>query len=108
MIEKRLTRLSKNNETFKDSKTGYQNALTNFNFKHKLKYTNDQDTKNKKKPAHTRKTIYFNPPYCQSVKTNIDKDFLKLIDKHFKEDHELGKIINRNNCKVLDSCMNNI
>ena len=37
MIEKILNRLSKNNEIFKDSITGYQNALTNSNFKHKLK-----------------------------------------------------------------------
>ena len=69
MIEKRLNRLSRYNEIFKDSITRYQNALTTSNFKHKLKYTNDQD--------------HFNSPYCQSVKTNIGKAFLQLIDKHF-------------------------
>ena len=75
MIEKRLNRLSKNEEIFKNSITGYQNALINSNFKHKLKYSNDQDNQNKKKPKRTRKIIYFNPPYCQSVKTNIGKIF---------------------------------
>ena len=64
MIEKRLKRLSNNNEIFKDSITGYQNALTNSNFKHKLKYTIDKDMKNKKKLKRSRKTIYFNPPCC--------------------------------------------
>ena len=108
MIEKRLNRLSKNEEIFKNSITGYQNALINSNFKHKLKYSNDQDNQNKKKPKRTRKIIYFNPPYCQSVKTNIGKIFLQLIDKHFKEDHKLNKIINKNNCKISYSCMNNI
>ena len=31
--------------------------------------------------------MLFNPPYCQSVKTNIGKEFLHLIDKHFKNDY---------------------
>ena len=108
MIEKRLNRLSKNNDIFNDSITGFQNALANSNFKYKLKYTNDQDTQNKKKPTRTRKTIYFNRPFCQSFKTNIGKAFLQLIDKHFKEDQKLNKIINRNNCKISYSCMDNI
>ena len=56
---------------FKESITGYQNALTNSNFKHKLKYSNHQSNQTKMKPAPTRKTIFFNPPYCQSVRTNI-------------------------------------
>ena len=34
MIDKRLKRLSKNVEIFKDSATGYQNALNYSNFKH--------------------------------------------------------------------------
>ena len=89
MIEKRLNRLSKNNDIFNDSITGFQNALANSNFKYKLKYTNDQDTQNKKKPTRTRKTIYFNPPYCKSVKTNIGKAILKLTYKHFKQDHKI-------------------
>ena len=108
MIEKRLNRLSKTKEIFNESITGYQNALTNSNFKDKLIYSNHQNNQSKKKPARTRKTIYFNPPYCQSVRTNIGKAFLQLIDKHFKEDHKLNKIINRNNCKISYSCMSNI
>ena len=108
MIKKRLNRLSKTKEIFNESITGYQNALTNSNFKHKLKHSSHQNNQSKKKPTRTRKTIYFNPPYCQSVRTNIGKAFLLLIDKHFKEDHKLNKIINRNNCKISYSCMSNI
>ena len=70
----------------KESTTAYQNALTNSNFIHELKYTNDQDTQKKKKLAHTVKFIHLNPPYYQSVKTSIVKAFLQLVDKHFKED----------------------
>ena len=81
MVEKRLKRLSKTEKIFNESITGYQNAKINSNFKHKLKHSSNHQ--NKKKPTQTRKKIYFNPPYCQSVRTIIGKAFLKLIDKHF-------------------------
>ena len=40
MIEKGLNRLSNTEKKFKESKTNYQNALTNSNFKHKFEYSN--------------------------------------------------------------------
>ena len=55
MIEKRLNRLSKSEQTFKESITGYQNGLTNSNFKHKLKYSNHRNNQNKKRPTRTKK-----------------------------------------------------
>ena len=33
---------------------------------------------------------------------------MQLIDKNFKEEHKLNKIINRNNCKISYSCIRNI
>ena len=39
MIEKRINRLSKSEKIFKNSVPIYQNALTDSNFKHKLKYS---------------------------------------------------------------------
>ena len=32
---------------------------------------------------------YFNPPFSENVKTNIGKEFLKLVSKHFPPDHKL-------------------
>ena len=58
----------------------------------------DQNTQ--KKTAQTRKTIYFNLSYCQSVNTNIGKTFLQILHKHFKQDQKMNKIINRSNCKI--------
>ena len=49
----------------------------------------------------------FNPPFSKSVKTNVGKTFLKLIDKHFPPSNPLHKIFNRNNVKVSYSCMEN-
>ena len=54
-----------------------------------------------------RKTMFFNPRYWQSVKTNIKKKFLDLIDKHFKKEN-MKKVFNRNNCKVSYCCMESV
>ena len=75
--------------------TTYQNALDNAKFKHKLRYTENIKTQTKKKTNRPRKTIYFNPPFCQSVKTNIGKAFFKITNKHWKQNEILSKILNK-------------
>ena len=55
-----------------------------------------------------RNVTWFNPPYSATVKTNIGKKFLKLVDKCFTPDHKLHKLINRNTVKVSYSCMPNM
>ena len=50
----------------------------------------------------------FNPPFSKNVKTNIARNFLCLIDKHFPPNHKLHKIFNRDTVKVSYSCMNNV
>ena len=93
MVEKRLIRLSKNRKTFNDNICTYQNALDKSNFKHKLTYTEDVNEQKKKNKNRSRKIIYFNPSFYQSVKTNVGKIFFELINKHFKENNELNKLI---------------
>ena len=72
-----------------------------------------------------KKMIWFNPHFSLNVKTNIVKEFFKLIRKHFPRDHSFIKILNLNtikqhkarvlknqertekrscNCRVKDSC----
>ena len=48
------------------------------------------------------------PTIQQSVKNNIGKQFLCLIDKHFPKHHCLHKICNRNTVKISCSCMPNM
>ena len=43
-----------------------------------------------------------------SLKTNIGKQFLELIDKHFPKNHVLYPIANRKNIKISYSCTRNI
>ena len=52
--------------------------------------------------------LWFNPPYSKSVKTNIGKLFLRLINKRFPPTHKNRKIHKRNAIKISYSCMPNM
>ena len=62
-------------------------------------------SRNKKK---SRKITWFNPPFNAAVTTDIGKQFLKLVDKHFHKNHPLGRLLNRNTVKISYSCTKNI
>ena len=47
-------------------------------------------------------------PFNKSVKTNVAKRFLKLVDRHFSKTNTLHKIFNRNTVKVSYSCIENM
>ena len=55
-----------------------------------------------------RKIIWFNPQCLRSVKTNIGKNFLHLLVKHFPDNNKMHKIFNKNTVKVSYSCMKNM
>ena len=68
---------------------------------------------NAAKPANKtrnrkRNILWYNPPYNSSVKTNIGREFLKLVDRCFPHGHPLRKLINRNTVKVSYSCTPNM
>ena len=52
--------------------------------------------------------IWFNAPFSSSVKTNIGKLFLTLLQKHFPRHHKYYKLFNKNNVKTSYSCMSNM
>ena len=60
------------------------------------------------KSSRKRNIVCFNPPYSGHVKTNIGKEFLKLVAFYFPHHHRLHKICNKNNIKVSYSCMPNM
>jgi hypothetical protein len=62
----------------------------------------------RRKRQRRRDVIWFNPPYNQSVTTNVASSFLKLVDKHFPRHHRYHKLFNRNNVKCSYSCMSSI
>ena len=51
---------------------------------------------------------FFNPPFDNSVKTKIGKEFSKLVKLHFRKNNELRKIFNKGTIKLSYSCMPNI
>ena len=63
---------------------------------------------NNRNKTRKRNILWFNPSYSQSVKSNVEKIFLKLVRSHFQETHRFHKIFNKNNVKVRYSCMNNM
>ena len=93
MINKRLSDISYDDEEFTKSAPLYQKALEESGFSHQLKYISPQPNRRSRK----RNIIWFNPPYCKSVKTNVGRLFPKLINKHFPSHHKLHKMINKNN-----------
>ena len=90
----------------------YIDALKNSGFKEEFRYlgeniTNDINKENKydhKNTNRKRKIIRFNPPFGKLASINVGKYFLKLIDKHFKQDNILHKIFNRKTLKISYSC----
>ena len=55
-----------------------------------------------------RNIIWHNPPFGKNVKTNIAKQFLRLLDKNVGRNDKYYKIFNRNNVKISYSCMNSM
>ena len=95
-ISCRISNNSSNIGIFNKYKHIYNNALKNSGYRKTLKYTSP-----KSKPKHRNRNItWFNPPYNKCVISNISRDFLNLISKHFPNHSLLAKIFNRNNIKL--------
>ena len=58
-----------------------------------------------KREKPKRKLIWFNPPYFNTIKTNVGKFSLKLVKQHFPKGHKLHKIFNKNTINISYSYM---
>ena len=45
---------------------------------------------------------------CKSVRTNIGKKFLQIVNKYFGDNSKFKKYLNKNNIKLSYSCLPNI
>ena len=95
---------------FDKAKNPYEKALKESGHEAHLKYSRIElrSTADAKKKNRERNIIWFNPPYNAGVKTNIGREFLQILDKHFPKRHKLSKIFNRKNVKLSYSCMQNM
>lgn len=110
MVNKRLNMLSKDEKSFNDNKQHYVEALVKSGYKsdalrfdETLKINEGKGKRNRRKKA-----IYFNAPFCLSVKTNLGKEFFKIVDRNFGPQHPYHQILGKNNIKLSYSCMRNI
>ena len=105
-VNKRLSSLSKDENVFHQSVGPYQEALKNAGHDYKLNFKKPNPQANTR--SRKRNITWFNPPYCRSVKTNLAKEFFKILDTCFPKENILSKIFNRNTVKVSYSCMPNM
>ena len=107
-IEKRLSEISSDEQTFNSFKKDYEQALQKSGHKPKLEYnppTPGSRTRNKNRK---RNIIWFTPPYSSALKTYLGKEFLNLVDKNFPINNPLHQIINRKTIKLSYSCTPNM
>ena len=104
-INTRLSNISSSEEVFDRAKPAYQSALNASGYDYQLHYS-PQPRRARK--SRGRNVIWFNPPFNSNVKTNVGKEFFKILDKCFPDEHPLHKIFNRNTIKLSYSTMPNV
>ena len=86
----------------------YQAELNRCGYTHKLEFQPPPPAQHASKRTRSRNVTWFNPPYSMDVETNVGKQFLSLIDKHFPPGHILHSVMNRNTVKVSYRCLPNM
>ena len=105
-INERISKNSSNPEIFDKAKIDYEKALKDSGYKSvNLTFKKPAEKQNR---TRSRKIICFNPRFNKSVTTNVAKQFLNLVDRHFPKTNTLHKIINMNTVKVSYSCTKNL
>ena len=66
------------------------------------------DKQTTKKKTRKKTVRWFNPPFSLSVKTNVGKKFLSLLDRSFPANNPLSKLFNRHTVKIGYKCMPNM
>ena len=105
-VQCRLNTISSSKEIFDKAKPEYEKALRDSGHNVKLEYSETQ--KSSKRKRKRRDVIFFNPPFNKEVKTDIGRQFLRLIDKNFPSNNPISEIINRKTVKLSYSCTDNM
>ena len=108
-INKRLSEISSDKESFDKAAPTYQQALEKSGYKHQLKFDATTKDQTRSEVRNRRRNItWYNPPFSKNVATNVGKKFLRIVKESFTPGHPLRKIFNRNTLKVSYSCMPNL
>ena len=116
--EKRISKLCSTEEFFNSHQEFYSGILRKSGHRSDLKY--DKEPRKPKKRKRTRKVVWYNPPFCLSLKTKIGQEFFGILEKNFPEPVKdpktgikpprtgLNSILNKNTIKLSFSTMNNV
>ena len=108
-INKRLCEISSSKEVFLNAIPPYQKELDECGYNYKLVWIEEGAMQSKKKKkTRSKPKVWFNPPFGMNVQTNVGREFLALIDKHFPKGHPLHGIINRRTVKMSYRCLPNM
>ena len=109
-INHRLSDISSNQDEFKKSTSIYQEALAKSGYNHKLEFEQNQPNQQRSGNHRNRKRniTWYNPPFDLRVKTNVGRQFLKIVNDSFPKGHVLQKIFNKNTLKLSYCCMPNM
>ena len=105
MISRRISDLSCDETQFGEHKGIYDTALRNSGFAEKTTYQKKEAPKQRQR---TREIIWFNPPFSESVDTNLGKKYLAIVSKCFPKSHKYSSFLNRHTLKLSYSCMPNL
>ena len=123
MIGKRVSGLCSSEEKFDQHKGFYEESLKSSGYNKSLAYQPPIQVPQQRKRKRWAKMFWYNPPWSMSVRTNVERKFLHLIDKHFKkgviqrtvglppgakEGVEWARHFNRHTCRVSYSCHKNL
>ena len=75
-INKRLSALSSDDQTFSTISPIYQEALKKSGYDYKLRYKPTEQYKKRNCRSRKREIVWFNPPYSTAVKTNVGAKFV--------------------------------
>ena len=105
-INKRISSMSSDQETFNKVAHTYQEALQKSGYRYTMKYIKPEQKATKR--IRKCNITWYNPPFSKNVQTNIGRKFLQIMKKNFHSRHPLYKIFNSNTIKLSYSCMSNI
>ena len=106
-VNRRLSKISSSKEVFDNACPPYQDALRKSGYDHVLEYQTPEALKPKKR-CRKKEVTWFNPPFSNHVRTNVGKEFLKLVDTAFPPSNPLHKLFNRHTLKLSYRCMPNM
>ena len=103
MIGKRLSSLSSTRHIFAEVRKPYEEALKQSGHNTSLSY--DGNPSQPKKKNRRRKIIWFDPPYSESVESNVGREFRNILMRNSPVQHKYHKIFNKNNVNISYCCL---